>query len=87
MFENAVGTAAIIVMVLGPLLGLVGWVVKKLVPAILRNMEANTSAIEANAEATRAVATMLKTFIAVWDERDIRLFQQLDRIEDHIKKQ
>lgn len=86
MIENAAGAVALVSTVLVPLLGLVGWVVKKLVPAMLRNMEANTSAIEANAEATRAVATMLKTFIAAWNERDVRLFQQMDRIEENTKK-
>lgn len=86
MFENATGMASVVAVVLVPLVSLVVWVAKKMVPAILRNMEANTAAIEANADATRAVATMLKTFIAAWDERDVRVFQQLDRIERNTEK-
>ncbi len=86
MLENAASTMSVIGLVIVPLMGLIVWTVKKIVPAVIRNVEANTVAQQENARAVGAVASSLEKFINVWNERDVRLFEQLNRIENNTRR-
>lgn len=65
------------------ILGLLVWLVKVLVSAALRNMEANTEAIKAQSEATNALVGEFRQQAIVRDERDRSFSRALDRIERH----
>lgn len=80
--------------IIAAVIALIGWGFKRMITALLGqnkqlvteallNMKANTDAIGANTEATRALVTTLNQAIAVRDERDKTMFKQLDRIEAH----
>lgn len=90
---GAIGGGAVAII----LVGLLVWVVKKVIPAIisqnrevvteaLNNMKANTSAIEANTRATDTLARNLDKAAVIRDERDRSLFKQLDRIEKNSER-
>lgn len=79
--EQVAVSSILVTVVVGPLIALIVWVVKKIVPAVIRNMDANTEAQQANAKAVGLVGSTLEKFITVQHERDVRLFLQLDRIE------
>jgi len=76
MGEGAVAGGGVAVVILG----LMVWLVKRLVNAALKNMEANTEAIQANTGATQALANTLNQAIAVRDERDKRVAEDLKEI-------
>lgn len=80
----AAGVALLVALFLGG--GGFLWIMRTLVGALVKNMEAHTRASDHNATATQQLATNLEVDTKVRVEREVRLFEQLGRIELGVKE-